>query len=159
MTKQLTKGDIVLFALRKAAIASDATQTEVEPPSLEDGINDLEDLMAELQIKFGDLGYQFSLDEKPSPDDESGLPSKYKHAIGYQLMLIMLSDYGIEPTPRQEASAYLSYDSLLTDTLDVPSIERRGDMPIGQGNKYTSLSNDSYYVERNLHAKDTDSNC
>ncbi|HGJ5884044.1 packaged DNA stabilization gp4 family protein [Arsenophonus nasoniae] len=159
MTKQLTKGDIVLFALRKAAIASDATQTEVEPPSMEDGINDLEDLMAELQIKFGDFGYQFSLDEKPSTDDESGLPSKYKHAIGYQLMLRMLSDYGIEPTPRQEASAYSSYDSLLTDTLNVPSIERRGDMPIGQGNKYTSLSNDSYYVERNFHAKDTDSNC
>lgn len=159
MTKQLTKGDIVLFALRKAAIASDATQTEVEPTSLEDGINDLEDLMAELQIKFGDLGYQFSLEEKPSPDDESGLPHKYKHAIGYHLMLIMLSDYGIEPTPRQEASAYSSYDSLLTDTLNVPSIERRGDMPIGQGNKYTLLSNDSYYVERNIHAKDTDPDC
>lgn len=51
MTKLLTKGEIVLFALRKAGIASDTTNTEVEPQSFEDGMTDLEDLMAELQIK------------------------------------------------------------------------------------------------------------
>lgn len=156
MTQPLTKGEIVLFALRKAGIASEATLTAVEPQSIEDGIHDLEDLMAERQITFGDLGYQFSAaEENPLPDDASGLPRKYKHAIGYQLMLRMLSDYGIEPTPRQEASAAASYDTLLIDTLSVPSIERRGDMPVGQGNKYTALGTDSYYAERGFRAKNT----
>ncbi len=157
MRKPLTKGEIVLFALRKAGIASDATNTEVEPQSFEDSITDLEDLMAELQITFGDLGYQFSLDEQPAADDASGLPRKYKQVIGYQLMLRMLSDYCIEPTPRQEASAAASYDALLIDTLSVPPIERRGDMPVGQGNKYSSLGADSYYAERGFHAKNADS--
>ncbi len=72
-------------------------------------------------------------------------------------MLRMLSDYCIEPTPRQEASAAASYDALLIDTLSVPPIERRGDMPVGQGNKYSSLGADSYYAERGFHAKNADS--
>lgn len=157
MTKPLTKGEIVLFALRKAGIASEATNIDVGPQSFEEGINDLEDLMAELQITFGDLGYQFSAEEEnPTSDDASGLPRKYKQVMGYQLMLRMLSDYGIEPTPRQEASAAAAYDALLTDTLSVPSIARRGDMPVGQGNNYTALGTASYYVERGFHAKNTD---
>ncbi len=158
MSMTLTKGEIVLFALRKAGVASDATLTDAEPQSVEDGIHDLEDMMSELQITFGDLGYKFSLeDEQPAPGDDSGLPLKYKQAIGYQLLLRILTDYGIEPTPRQEASASSSYDALLLDTLKVPSIDRRGDMPVGQGNKYTALGADSYYVERGFNATGKDS--
>lgn len=156
----LTKGEIVLFALRKAGVASDATLTDAEPQSVEDGIHDLEDMMSELQITFGDLGYKFSLeDEQPAPGDDSGLPRKYKQAIGYQLLLRILTDYGLEPTSRQEASASSSYDALLLDTLKVPSIDRRGDMPVGQGNKYTALGADSYYVERGFNATGKDSSC
>lgn len=160
MAMTLTKGDVVLFALRKAGVASDATLTDAEPQSVEDGIHDLEDMMSELQITFGDLGYKFSLeDEQPAPGDDSGLPRKYKQAIGYQLLLRILTDYGLEPTPRQEASASSSYDALLLDTLKVPSIDRRGDMPVGQGNKYTALGADSYYVERGFNATGKDSSC
>ncbi|MEQ4923123.1 packaged DNA stabilization gp4 family protein [Proteus hauseri] len=158
MAVTLTKGEIVLFALRKAGVASDATLTDAEPQSVEDGIHDLEDMMSELQITFGDLGYKFSLeDEQPAPGDDSGLPRKYKQAIGYQLLLRILTDYGLEPTPRQEASASSSYDALFLDTLKVPSIDRRGDMPVGQGNKYTALCVDSYYVERGFNATGKDS--
>lgn len=42
-----TKGDLVLAALRKLGVASNATLTDVEPQSMEDGINDLEMMMAE----------------------------------------------------------------------------------------------------------------
>ncbi|MCU6204661.1 packaged DNA stabilization gp4 family protein, partial [Enterobacter cloacae] len=45
MATTLTKGDIVLFALRKPAIASNATLTDVEPQSVEDAIQDLENMM------------------------------------------------------------------------------------------------------------------
>ncbi|EOZ8164079.1 packaged DNA stabilization gp4 family protein, partial [Escherichia coli] len=38
MATVLTKGEIVLFALRKFAIASNASLTDVEPQSIEDGV-------------------------------------------------------------------------------------------------------------------------
>ncbi len=59
-------------------------------------VNDLEDMMSEWMINPGDIGYAFATgDEQPLPDDESGLPRKYKHAVGYQLLLRMLSDYSL----------------------------------------------------------------
>lgn len=148
MATTLTKGEIVLFALRKFAVASNATLTDVEPPSMEDGINDLEDMAAEWLINPGDIGYQFSADgEAPLPDDDAGFPRKYKHAVGYQLLLRMMSDYGIEPTPRIETNAAKAYDALLTDTLKIPSMRRRGDFPTGQGNKYDTFCTDRYYPD------------
>ena len=146
MSTTLTKGEIVLFSLRKFAVASNATLTDVEPQSVEDGVVDLEDMMAEWLINPGEIGYIFSADdEEPLPDDDSGLPRKYKHAVGYQLLLRMMSDYGIEPTPRIETNASRAYDALLTDTLVVPSMRRRGDFPVGQGNKYDVYTADRYY--------------
>ncbi|ECA8080120.1 packaged DNA stabilization protein p27, partial [Salmonella enterica subsp. enterica serovar Weltevreden] len=77
MATTLTKGDIVLFALRKPAIASNASLTDVEPQSVEDAIQDLENMMYEWQINPGDIGYLFAADgEEPLPDDDSGLPRK-----------------------------------------------------------------------------------
>ncbi|MDI1217352.1 packaged DNA stabilization gp4 family protein, partial [Escherichia coli] len=94
----------------------------------------------------GDIGYAFATgDEQPLPDDESGLPRKYKHAVGYQLLLRMLSDYSLEPTPQVLSNAQRSYDALMTDTLVVPSMRRRGDFPVGQGNKYDVFTSDRYY--------------
>lgn len=146
MSTTLTKGEIVLFSLRKFAVASNTTLTDVEPQSVEDGVSDLEDMMAEWLINPGEIGYIFSADdEEPLPGDDSGLPRKYKHAVGYQLLLRMMSDYGIEATPRIETNASKSYDALLTDTLAVPSMRRRGDFPVGQGNKYDVYTADRYY--------------
>ncbi len=58
MATVLTKGEIVLFALRKFAIASNASLTDVEPQSIEDGVNDLEDMMSEWMINPGDIGFR-----------------------------------------------------------------------------------------------------
>ncbi|RKR65544.1 P22 tail accessory factor [Yokenella regensburgei] len=146
MATILTKGEIVLFSLRKFAIASNASLTDVEPQSVEDAIQDLEDMMSEWLINPGDIGYSFSLvDEEPLPDDDSGLPRKYKHAVGYQLLLRMLSDYSLEPSAQVLSNAERSYDALLTDTLVVPSMRRRGDFPVGQGNKYDVYTVNRYY--------------
>ncbi|BEO75168.1 hypothetical protein SMTE4_11380 [Serratia marcescens] len=102
--------------------------------------------MAEWMINPGNVGYLFAAyGEEPLPDDDSGLPRKYKHAVGYQLILRMLSDYGVEPSPQVLANAQRSYDALLTDTLVVPSMRRRGDFPLGQGNKYDVFTIDRYY--------------
>ncbi len=156
MALTLTKGEIVLFALRKSGIASNATLTDVEPQSMQDGIEDLEDMMSEWLINPGDIGYLFAAtDTEPDPGDEAGIPEKYKQAVGYQLMLRMMSDYSLEPTDRQMTSAQRSYDALLTDTLVVPSMRRRGDIPVGQGNKYDVFTSDRYYPD-NLQPVDGD---
>lgn len=52
MPKILTKGDVVLFALRKCAVASNATLTDVEPQSIADGLDDLEAMMAEWRARY-----------------------------------------------------------------------------------------------------------
>lgn len=146
MATTLTKGEIVLFALRKPAIASNATLTDVEPQSVEDAIQDLENMMYEWQINPGEIGYLFASDDvEPLPADDSGLPRKYMQAVGYQLMLRILSDYNLEPSAGVLTNAQRSYDALLTDTLSVPSMRRRGDFPVGQGNKYDVFTSDRYY--------------
>lgn len=146
MAMTLTKGEIVQFALRKPAIASNASLTDVEPQSVEDAIQDLENMMYEWQINPGEIGYLFSADgEEPNPGDDSGLPRKYMQAVGYQLMLRILSDYSLEPSDGVLTNAHRSYDALLTDTLTVPSMRRRGDFPVGQGNKYDVFMSDRYY--------------
>lgn len=148
MAQTLKKGEIVLFSLRKAGIASDATLTDVEPQSMQDGIEDLEDMLQEWLVNPGDIGYLFSAaGSDPLPDDDSGLPRKYKQAVGYQLMLRMMSDYALEPSDGQLSRASKSYDALLTDTLTVPSMRRRGDIPVGQGNKYDVFTADRYYPD------------
>lgn len=61
-----TKGDLVLKALRKAGLYSNATLTDADPQAIEDAINDLEDMMAAWQAKGIELGYQFA-------DTENGI--------------------------------------------------------------------------------------
>ncbi|WP_406704884.1 packaged DNA stabilization gp4 family protein [Sodalis sp.] len=149
MPKLLTKGDVVLFALRKCALASNATLTDVEPQSVADGLDDLEAMMAEWRARGIDIGYRFAQDEQTvSPDDPTGVLPLFTSAVGYQLMLRVLADYGIEPTPRQEATAHAAYDALLTATLTVPSLKRRGDMPTGQGNQYDHFITGRYYPDK-----------
>ena len=73
-----TKGDLVLKALRKAGLYSNATLTDADPQAIEDAVNDLEDMMAQWQAKGIDLGYLFAdaaNDVQPLPDDDSGIPS------------------------------------------------------------------------------------
>ena len=68
-----TKGDLVLKALRKAGLYSNATLTDADPQAIEDAINDLEDMMAVWQAKGIELGYQFADTENgimPLPDDD-----------------------------------------------------------------------------------------
>lgn len=79
-------------------------------------------MMYEWQINPGEIRYFFLADgEVQLPDDDSGLPRKYMQAVGYQLMLRILSDYNLEPLSSALTNAHRSYEALLTDTLVVPS--------------------------------------
>ena len=56
-----TKGDLVLAALRKLGVASNATLTDVEPQSMEDGVNDLLLMLMSLRILAMSTAYQITL--------------------------------------------------------------------------------------------------
>ena len=84
-----TKGDLVLKALRKAGLYSNATLTDADPQAIEDAINDLEDMMAAWQAKGIELGYQFADTENgimPLPDDDSGIPAWANDGVALKLV-------------------------------------------------------------------------
>lgn len=96
-----TKGDLVLAALRKLGVASNATLTDVEPQSMEDGVNDLEMMMAEWL--GGDtspginVGYIFAdADVAPDPGDEHGLSNNAINAVIFNLACRIAPDYALE---------------------------------------------------------------
>lgn len=61
-----TKGDLVLKALRKAGLYSNATLTDADPQAIEDAINDLEDMMAAWQAKVSSLGISLLIQKTAS---------------------------------------------------------------------------------------------
>ncbi|MEG1103143.1 MAG: packaged DNA stabilization gp4 family protein, partial [Comamonas sp.] len=98
-----TKGDLVLAALRKLAVASNATLTDVEPQSMEDGVNDLEMMMAEWL--GGDdspgisVGYIFAdPDIPPATGDDHGLANNALNSVITNLACRIAPDYGMEAT-------------------------------------------------------------
>ena len=50
-----TKGDLVLKALRKAGLYSNATLTDADPQAIEDAINDLEDMHGRRKVSSLDI--------------------------------------------------------------------------------------------------------
>ncbi len=96
-----TKGDLVLAALRKLGVASNATLTDVEPQSMEDGVNDLEMMMAEWlggDVSPGiNVGYIFAdADVAPDPGDEHGLSNNAINAVIFNLACRIAPDYALE---------------------------------------------------------------
>ncbi|QHW73529.1 hypothetical protein GZS11_06975 [Escherichia coli] len=68
-----------------------------------------------------------------------GRPSDYLPEVADDICALLASG---EPTPQVLSNAQRSYDALMTDTLVVPSMRRRGDFPVGQGNKYDVFTSD-----------------
>ncbi len=95
-----TKGDLVLKALRKAGLYSNATLTDTDPQAIEDAINDLEDMMAAWQAKGIELGYQFADTENgimPLPDDDSDIPAWANDGVALKLAVQVCMDNVIQP--------------------------------------------------------------
>jgi len=137
----LTKGDIVRAALRKAAIASDATLTDVEPQSLEDGLEDLELMMSEWRMgddhKGIDIGYAFSeAGICPMPDDLHCLPEFSCNAVICNLAVRIVSDYGLEPSLGLLNKAAYGKERILRSLSDrrTPRLRYPSRMPSGSGN-------------------------
>lgn len=145
-----TKGDIVLAALRKLGVASDATLTDVEPQSMQDGVDDLETMMAEwYQDGKGIItGYAFTdPDNPPAEGDDHGMRSSAVSAVIHNLACRIAPDYAIEPTAKVITTARYGKERLvkgaaLSRAKRAPYPSRA---PIGSGNKLATMNGWHYF--------------
>lgn len=151
-----TKGDLVLAALRKIGIASNATLTDAEPQSLEDGVNELELMMAEWREAPAagiDIGYQFANDGEAVLDsDAHGLHTAHISAVYHNLALRIAPDYAIEPLLKVVTTAH--YGKALLVKSAVLNKAKKGypaRMPVGSGNRAAT-----YNGHHSFHREDKD---
>lgn len=134
-----TKNDLVIAALRKLGIASDATLTDVEPQSNEDAVTDLELMMAEWlgDGKGIDVGYQFASED--APDDSHGMKPFAISAVVTNLACRIAPDYGREASAKLVMTARYGKEQLVKATAAQRAKNASGRypsrMPIGSGNR------------------------
>lgn len=145
-----TKGDVVRAALRKLGVASDATLTDVEPQSIQDGVDDLETMMAEwYQDGKGIItGYEFTDPDNPPADgDDHGMRSSAVSAVVFNLACRIAPDYAIEPTAKVITTARNGKE-LLVKNMALSRAKRApypNRMPIGSGNSFATLNGWNYF--------------
>lgn len=145
-----TKGDIVRAALRKLGVASDATLTDVEPQSMQDGVDDLETMMAEwYQDGKGIItGYEFTdPNNPPAEGDDHGMRSSAVSAVVFNLACRIAPDYGMEASAKIITTARYGKEQLVKNTA--LSRARRAPYPnrtpIGSGNSFATLNGWHYF--------------
>lgn len=156
-----TKADLVTAALRKAAIASEATLTEIEPQSLQDGLMDLELMIYEwagedLDNPIIDTGFIYGVEGDLEGEEPHGV---YPYAINGVLLSLAvraLPDYKSEPMVAlvNQAAAAKSIIVGRTKMRKVKS-RHRARTPIGSGNIRLSAVGFRYFPERRCR-KDKD---
>lgn len=157
-----TKGDIVRAALRKLGVASDATLTDVEPQSIQDGVDDLETMMAEwYQDGKGIItGYEFTdPDNPPAEGDDHGMRSSAVSAVVFNLACRIAPDYAIEPTPKVITTARNGKELLVKGTA-ISRAKRApypNRMPIGSGNSFATLNGWHFFPGEQKDADSTTS--
>ncbi|HIC6258774.1 TPA: packaged DNA stabilization gp4 family protein [Salmonella enterica subsp. enterica serovar Nagoya] len=151
-----TKGDLVLAALRKLGVSSNATLTDVEPQSMEDGVNDLEMMMAEWL--GGDdspgisVGYIFAdPDIPPATGDDHGLANNALNAVITNLACRIAPDYVMEASGKLITTARYGKEQL----VKLSAMSRARDakcksgypnrMPIGSGNRLATYNGWNYF--------------
>lgn len=154
-----TKNDLVIAALRKIGVASDATLTDIEPQSAEDAVNDLEMMMAEWlggEDSPGiDVGYQFAdVDVAPDPGDEHGMKNNALAAVINNLACRIATDYGREAGTKLVSTARYGKEQLVKLT----AVRRARDayrktgypsrMPVGSGNHLASVNGWRWFHRR-----------
>ncbi|WP_440866614.1 packaged DNA stabilization gp4 family protein [Symbiopectobacterium purcellii] len=150
-----TKGDLVLKALRKAGLYSNATLTDAEPQAVEDSIQDLEDMMAQWLAVGIDLGYLFADVENgefPLPDDESGIPAWAYDGVSLKLAVQICMDNVIQPSDALLTAADTAYQSICIALTTIPPLQRRNDMPVGEGNR-SAFTWGRFYIEKDTPNK------
>lgn len=158
-----TKGELVVAALRKIGVASDATLTDIEPQSLEDGVNDLEAMLFGWYEDGKGIitGYQFAPDDTPiDQGDEHGINKSAISAVIYNLALRLAPDYQITPLDKVITTARYEKERLLRVASLRKAREARSHypagFPIGSGNRLATMNGYRYFHGSKANAKDPD---
>lgn len=158
-----TKAELVIAALRKIGVASNATLTDVEPQSIEDGVTDLESMLLEWwEAGEGiEVGYSFFKDDEPSDvgDDHCIYPHAVS-AVYFNLALRIAPDYQIEPTMKVVTTARYGKERLMRNY----SLKRArkakqhypNGFPVGSGNRLATMSGHRFFHRSKKDANSTD---
>ncbi|MFN6957745.1 packaged DNA stabilization gp4 family protein [Proteus mirabilis] len=161
-----TKGELVVAALRKLGVASDATLTDIEPQSLEDGVVDLESMMYEWFEDGAGIhtGYKFADEDTPiDQGDEHGLNKQAINAVIYNLATRIAPDYQISPLDKVITTARYGKERLMRSCALKRAKNARSHhpdgFPIGSGNRLLTMTGQRYFHRRKPHAKDPNTSC
>ncbi|HGN0078301.1 TPA: packaged DNA stabilization gp4 family protein [Proteus mirabilis] len=161
-----TKGELVVAALRKLGVASDATLTDIEPQSLEDGVVDLESMMHEWFEDGAGIhtGYKFADEDTPiDQGDEHGLNKQAINAVIYNLATRIAPDYQIAPLDKVITTARYGKERLMRSCALKRAKNARSHhpdgFPIGSGNRLLTITGQRYFHRRKPNAKDPDTSC
>lgn len=144
-----TKEAIVLRALRRSGIASSAMLLAPEPESIQDALIDLEDMMAEWERDGVACSYRYTGQAFPQPSEESGVPDWAVAPIAHNLAIRILTD-NQRPIPDQLMTlAFNGLEGIKSRDVDIPTLQRRYDMPRGAGNGtgIAPFGRDRFYLE------------
>ena len=125
----LTISEVINVAMRKAGFSS-----VVNPPSqymINAAHIDLNLLMAELEPQLPVVSAQFNSNGALS--DPSGLENSWVNGVAYELAKRIQPDYATVLGPEFLTAAQEAMTNLKLSILEVPSLERRTDMPVGAG--------------------------
>lgn len=129
-----TKAEAINFAFRKAGIASGALNANPDANMIEDAFQDYQALVNEYAQQMNIRPYNST---PPEINDYTGLSDLGSQAMAYQLAMRLCPEYMIEPSQQLMSVAATTLENFRISVLTVPILERRDDMPVGQGWKMT----------------------
>lgn len=136
-----TKTYLINFMFRKMGIASGVQSAIATPDMMQSALDDYEPMVSEFAQQMNIRPYKTAI---PDPSDYTGLSDEASQAMAYQLGIRVAPDYLVEPTPGYLRIANETLENLRNSLLIVPELQRRNDMPFGQGWKSTCRYGEFY---------------
>jgi hypothetical protein len=134
--------DVINFALRKTGIAASVQGVTATPDMVQSA---LEDYIPMVQQFAEEINIRPYIAQVPDVNDYTGLSDVASQAMAYQLGMRVCPDYLVEPSDRFMSIASQTLESLRNSLIVVPELQRRNDMPLGQGWKASSRWGEFYH--------------
>jgi P22 tail accessory factor len=122
--------EVINFALRKTGIAASVQGLYATPDMIESALQDYIPMVQQFAQEMNIRPY---IANPPDVNDYTGLSDTASQAMAYQLGLRICPDYLVEPSEMFKSIASETLESLKNTLIIVPELQRRNDMPFGQG--------------------------
>ena len=125
----MTADDAVTRALQMAGVR--AAETPITAAEMADGINLLNDMLAEWEGSGIQLGHV----PITSSSDVLQIPDVCNMAVKTNLSIYMHPEYGKQVNPALAAAATDAYTQMLNSLVKIGDVSPPGTLPMGSGNK------------------------